>query len=433
MFAPRFATSLGSVGPSNRASQCLRQQRIQAPRSSKPATRNSVSCRTQQQRWQSTRAQPKIKPPKSSLSRNVKILFRAHPYGMTGATIAIGFGIFCLGYINWWYNAYIVNGFKAFPEPVAKPLRRALYYTNMSLEPKNALKYYKEALRVADEIGMDPFCDEYLGIKIAVCILLEKVQAYDKAIGVYEIMREDCGKWMEKLGDLERNIGKRTRVLRRMVEFSVKIADLYNGEYVLQPDKAEESLVYAVETILMEQMRRQKEGVRLGEEVWLSDEEMGGTFETLAHHYEETNKHHLAAPLFLQAIALSIPATCHTAVLMNNLSISLAQQNPPPEPGQPIISRSQQIQNARAWAIKSLEICAKISPPERTEECDLGCAVATHNLGEFAEMDGNIKEARRRYQEAKSLASAMGFKEGEAQSEERLAKIIGSTEIINPN
>lgn len=116
---------------------------------------------------------------------------------------------------------------------------------------------------------------------------------------------------------------------------------------------------------------------------------------------------------------------------MNNLSISLAQQNPPPELGQPIISRSQQIKNARAWATKSLEICAKISPPERTEECDLGCAVATHNLGEFAEMDGNIQEARKRYQEAKSLASAMGFKEGEAQSEERLAKIIGNTEIVN--
>ncbi|RAL58566.1 hypothetical protein DID88_003342 [Monilinia fructigena] len=283
----------------------------------------------------------------------------------------------------------------------------------MSLEPKNAIKYYKEALRVADEIGMDPFSDEYLGIKISVCVLLEKVQAYDKAIGVYEIMRDDL--W----------------VLRRMVEISVKIADLYNGEYVLQPDKAEESLVYAVETILKEQMRRQKEGVRPGEEIWLSDEEMGGTFETLAHHYEATDKHHLAAPLFLQAIALSTPATCHTAVLMNNLSISLAQQNPPQEPGQPIISRSQQTKNARAWAIKSLEICAKISPPQRTEECDIGCAVATHNLGEFAEMDGNIQEARKRYEEARSLASAMGFKEGEAQSEERLAKIIENPVIIN--
>lgn len=46
-------------------------------------------------------------------------------------------------------------------------------------------------------------------------------------------------------------------------------------------------------------------------------------------------------------------------------------------------------------------------------------------------MDGDIKEARRRYEEARSLASAMGFKEGEAQSEERLAKIVGRQEIVN--
>lgn len=46
-------------------------------------------------------------------------------------------------------------------------------------------------------------------------------------------------------------------------------------------------------------------------------------------------------------------------------------------------------------------------------------------------MDGNIQEARRRYEEARSLASAMGFKEGEAQSEERLAKIVGRQEIVN--
>ena len=42
----------------------------------------------------------------------------------------------------------------------------------------------------------------------------------------------------------------------------------------------------------------------------------------------------------------------------------------------------------------------------------MGCAVATHNLGEFAEMDGDIAEARRRYEEAKGLSKAIGFQEG---------------------
>ena len=168
-------------------------------------------------------------------------------------------------------------------------------------------------------------------------------------------------------------------------------------------------------------------------------DEMKLTCTALAHHYEEKNQHYLAAPLFLQALTFSPLSSCHTAVLsrlcspiikmygltksVNNLSISLAQQDPPPTPGQPAASRSALVSNARAWAEKSLAVGAKISPPERTEECDQACAVATHNLGEFAEMDGNIAEARKRFEEAKSLARAIGFQEGILNAEEALNRI----------
>lgn len=108
---------------------------------------------------------------------------------------------------------------------------------------------------------------------------------------------------------------------------------------------------------------------------------------------------------------------------MNNLSISLAQQDSPPTPGESPASRSALVGNARAWAEKSLAVGAKISPPERTEECDQACAVATHNLGEFAEMDGNIAEARKRYEEAKSLARGIGFQEGVVNAERALKRI----------
>ena len=110
-------------------------------------------------------------------------------------------------------------------------------------------------------------------------------------------------------------------------------------------------------------------------------------------------------------------------VLVNNLSISLAQQDPPSTPGQPPVSRPALIANAREWANKALAVAAKIKPPERNEECDVGCAVATHNLGEFAEMDGDVAEARRRYQEAKSLAQVVGFQEGVANADAALRRL----------
>lgn len=53
----------------------------------------------------------------------------------------------------------------------------------------------------------------------------------------------------------------------------------------------------------------------------------------------------------------------------------------------------------------------------------MGCAVATHNLGEFAEMDGDVAEARRRYEEAKGLSKAIGFTEGVINSENGLRRV----------
>ena len=108
---------------------------------------------------------------------------------------------------------------------------------------------------------------------------------------------------------------------------------------------------------------------------------------------------------------------------MNNLSISLAQQIPPSIPNQPPTSRAALVSNARQWATKAIEIANNIKPPNRTEECDMGCAVAMHNLGEFAEMDGDIREARRRYAEAVGLSGKVGFKEGVQNGEEALKRL----------
>lgn len=67
-----------------------------------------------------------------------------------------------------------------------------------------------------------------------------------------------------------------------------------------------------------------------------------------------------------------------------------------------------------------------MKPRERTEECDVGCAVATHNLGELAEMAGDVEEARRKYEEAQSLSKVIGFEDGVRNAAEGL-KRLGKT------
>lgn len=376
-----------------------------------------------------------------SFAANAKSLFHEYPFQIIAASVFFLSGSFAILYANYWYQYYIIAAFHKFPEPVAVKLRRAIYYTNQDLQPKEALKYYRQAIEIAEELGMDPFSDEIMGVKIQVAGLFEKVEHTAKAIQVLEILRRDTMLWMDKLGGLERNKAKRTRVLKKLVGINIKLGELYSRPAIYDRDTAETRLVWAVETVLKERQRR--DTLKVSEEDegdWLSDSEIGAAMEALAHNYEEKKQWHLATPLFLQALNLLGGSTCHSVILMNNLATCIAQQSPRAakaaqefarsrgatsdgQPAQPLVTRESMIANAQTWAQKGIEIAAKIQPPERDEECDMGCAVALHNLGEFAEMLGDVAEARKKYTEAVSLAKALGFAEGVENGQERLRQL----------
>jgi len=375
----------------------------------------------------------------ASTIQNGKALFREYPISISIAGVVILLGSFAVIWANHVYQDYIIASFHKYPEPVAVKLRRALYYTNSDLQPKEALKYYRQALQIAEEIGMDPFSDEIMGVKIQIAAMMENIQLYSKAIQVLEILRRDSLTWLEELGGLEQNKLKRTKVLQKLVGISIKLGELYSNPVIYNRDMAENRLVWAVETILKERQRR--DTLKVNEELegeWLKESEIGAAMEALAHTYEETNQHHLATPLFLQALSLSGAGTCHSVVLMNNLASSLAQQSPraaaaaqkfaqsqtiSEQPAQPPITRETMITNAQTWAQKAIDVAAQIKPPVRDEECDMGCAVALHNLGEFAQMKGDLAEASKKFTEAVSLAKAVGFLEGVENGEARLKEL----------
>ncbi|KAL1594419.1 hypothetical protein SLS60_010179 [Paraconiothyrium brasiliense] len=76
---------------------------------------------------------------------------------------------------------------------------------------------------------------------------------------------------------------------------------------------------------------------------------------------------------------------------------------------------------ARQWADKALERAGSIT--NQDEECNIGCAVATHNLGEFYEMEGKIQDARRKYKDAEQLAKKVGFQEGQVNAKAGIVRL----------
>ncbi|KAJ4371104.1 hypothetical protein N0V83_004320 [Neocucurbitaria cava] len=343
----------------------------------------------------------------------------------------------CVLYIPWYYKNVIIKPYHNFPEPVAKKLRKALFYSRGKwLDIREANKYFRQALALADEMGMDPFSDEIMGVKYTIAALFEDAGYYSLAIDVLEIMRNDCQRWVDEFSDRHWNNGNRSRVKKNLVQILLKLGQLYDTRYVNEPDNGEKRLVEAVESALSEKQRRERDGLKTGEGPWLTNDELGGILEALGTHYEQFDSHYLATPLFVKALELCAPTSCHSVVLMNNISTCLAQQSPPSSSNAltlssapsdfPITStapRAILIDQARQWATKALAQASTIQPPNRNEECDVACAVATHNLGEFFEMEGRVKEARLKYEEAASLAKAVGFAEGTTNARAGLKRL----------
>ncbi|KAI1850567.1 hypothetical protein JX266_003849 [Neoarthrinium moseri] len=448
-----------------------------------------VLARFQQRRLQSTSGGSKrppefSQPPKPSLKllfqalrqswslrplvgafrgQSFRKLYRQSPEELVIAIVLLsGISVIVVYVAYTYFNYFQAEQFTRFPPDVAKSMRRALYYSNYSLDPKLALKYYKMALEQCDRNGIDPFSDGVLGIKIQLAAWLEKLGSYQNSIDVLEVLLRDCQTWVDKMeqtarsglidkagnlieapkppqkkeesSDAEEEVpenlwAKRTRVLGKMVGISVKLGELYADEHVLKSDAAGERLVWAVETVLKELQRRQTEGVKEGEGDWMSPEQIGGALEALANHYESKSQHYLAAPLYLQALTLSPPKSCHTAVLMNNLAISLAQQPVAVPGGMGVADSKDQVQptrasllaSARSWALQAHATGSKVTGDDRTEECDEACAVALCNLGEIAAMSGDMEEAKSKFKQSLSLSRRIGFAPGVTQAEDGLA------------
>lgn len=328
------------------------------------------------------------------------------------------------------------------------------------------------------EIGLDPFSDEVLGIRIQISAWLEKVNSPSSAVDVLESVLADCKKWVEvmeqsvkdgKVNAAGRYVDaaaapqsrenqvaaaggeeeasepppetlwrKRQRLLAKAIGTSVKLGELYADEHVLNQDKSHDHLIWALETSLKEFRRRQTEGVKPGEEAWLTPQELGGEMESLGRNYERRSQFHLAIPLFFQALRLC-DSPCHRAVIMNNLSAAFAQ-HPIYSPGAVEASetlkdifdsamprtRNDCLEAAMNWARNSYTHARDVKGDDRTEECDEACAVALCNWGDVAAMQGKTELARKKYQQCIDMSKKMEFPQGVKQAQEGLTKLSNS-------
>lgn len=398
------------------------------------------------------------------------------------------------------YQAFYNSEYSKYPKPIANTLRRAIYYTNVKPDPELALRFYRKAMEQCAELGLDPFSDEVLGIRIQVSFWLQKINNHKSAINVLESILADCRRWVHvmeqsvkdaKVDDAGRYRAaldkspkaspaasststpqaspeaspktktspvtqsddvpsdpspkpetlwrKRQRLLAKAIGTSVKLGELYSDEHVLDPEKSHAHLIWAVETALREFQRRKSQGLKPGEQDWLTPEELGGSMESLGRDYERTSQFQLVIPLFFQALRLC-ESPCHRAVIMNNIAAAFAQQ-PIYAPAQLHVSkilqdlvdpaapktRSECLDAALNWARNAYGHAQDVKGDARTPECDEACAVALCTWGDVAAMMGKTDLARAKYKECIEMSREMEFPQGLKQAQEGLAKLTSTT------
>jgi len=417
---------------------------------------------------------------KRGLREGSRGIWRKNPILFPFAVASAVSGAAFFAYVIYVKVTRIDPQFHNFPPEVADALRSAIYWTEIDLKPTKALEWYKEALRVALEKGMHPFSDEVVGIKLQVALMLEKAGLVDPAVEVLERTKAECLDWVERgrrrkmirdrelagKKEKEKEKEKETitiddpdvleaerkrkeqeeweerqtdKILKKVVGMHIKLAELYASDYIQDEKKAEAAQVAAVELCLKEMRRRQSLGLPVGggsadNDAWMNLTEIATAMEELASTYSKQEKHELAIPLYMQALAMikeheGESTTCKQVVLLNNVASAMAGQAQKPlraskvNPSNQPLTREQIIDSAKQWAQKALDVAAKIQPPIRDQDCDVSCVAASYNLGELAEMLDQHGEAEKRYREAKALAEGIGFEDGVARADTALKRL----------
>ncbi|KAL4787710.1 hypothetical protein BJX76DRAFT_318160 [Aspergillus varians] len=365
---PRTPTTLSSrtiaFSTHPRPLQCLSK-----PDTSNPYSRlrssPSISPRHVLNASHQTRSLSYIQRTRLGLRQASKGIWRKNPVLLPFAVVSvIGASLFFayIAYIEVTENA---PQYHKFPPAVAKELRHAVYYTDVYLDPQKALKYYKSALKAALQVGMHPYSDEVLGIKLQVAKMLEQAELLKPAAELLERTKTEILTWVdngrkqvaqrkeaqeehekrleesakkpqagtrtdnlpehklqinnpqvldtyEKIKELDEYEDKqRNKAIKKAVGISIKLAELYASDHLQEIKKAETAAESAVELSMKELALRQSLGLPLSSSdeddqntAWLTRADVVVALAELGQVYFATDKAEFAVPLFLRALEL---------------------------------------------------------------------------------------------------------------------------------
>ncbi|KAH8702089.1 TPR domain protein [Talaromyces proteolyticus] len=344
-----------------------------------------------------------------------------------------------------------------FPDPVANELRKALYYTEVNLEPHKALDHYKEALKIAAELNMSPFSDEVIGIKLQVAEMLVKAGLHKNAVQVVSRTAKECLQWVNSTRvrlsarnpnfpsdkmpenidpntkeifappeeDYNKQLRLTSRIVKKVIGMNLFMAQLWEDSQLKDNVQAFILRRTALDIFKQEISWRERKGlppVATPEEGddWMDAEEASHAMSDVGSTWLRAGRPEKALELLLPAVAIlreveGKDISCRQVVLLGNIAAAMFDHRPPKDGADKSISEipvEKQMKSSKDWALKAIEVSKLVKEDFHDDECDMGCAAAADVLSAIAEWEGADDEARKWLLEEKRYCESAQYAEG---------------------
>ncbi|KAF9905011.1 hypothetical protein EC991_002074 [Linnemannia zychae] len=388
--------------------------------------------------------------------------------GLPLAAVALILGGLTLTGAGLWQ--FYTSGVNAFPEDIRNDLRKALYYQNYGNDRDKAVGFYRSALNAAmqhPDLKVDG--PEVTGIMIQLGTMFQDMGRTQEAIDVL-VMAFEVLVHGRTLGtgndsslrtthqqeggigggfdnddhhvnqDLDQSSSGHSHGARQMdgptrlktVGIAQKLGDLYHA--LKKDQQAERYYLWSVEQLMKNhdqiqartpaahnseeerlQNARDKEAMKKQFSFdnlpsWMTKTDLGASLEALGGFYTSKGVYSNALPLYMRALSLIEPNSCHAAVLMCNISDAFAGLG--------------NVDDATGWAERGL----KVGKAQSGQECDESCGVILYNLGMLHEMKGDVLKAQDYYKQSKQHGLQTGFNQCIVESNKALRRMKEANE-----
>ncbi|KAJ9605265.1 hypothetical protein H2200_009922 [Cladophialophora chaetospira] len=314
------------------------------------------------------------------------VIFPLLLFGSTASVILL----IIMAYDQWQREK---NGTSPYPPAVEDQLRLALHYTHISPDPDTASKYFMQAIKKAEEVGMDPYSKETIGIRVRFSQMLEEFGHVKAAIEMLDGIIVDL---QTKLDDLDQAQSLKTdtasqldaetaefraNMVKGIVKLKIKISSLYESDYLQDSTMAKQVLSDAVGMVVKETKNLQQ-GLTDDNGAGLKTGEIAAMLSQMGDLYATSGEEENAVQLYMLTLqplraACNGTRSCKEVQVLSNIASTMDMALKKPKPiinGKPATKDS--LAAARRAALKWADQAIASNDAVEAEDRDEICAAA---------------------------------------------------------